>query len=177
MARSEYVYLQGKTKWFRHQGADQWGNYAHVLWLDPSSVKKFQELQESKDGINGIKNTIQKDEDGYYVTLRRPSEKEMKNGRKLTFRPPEVLDGSKTLPDGSNPPLPPEVRVGNGSDVTTKISVYTFTPPVGKNKGKAIRWESSRIDNLIPYSGTTDLDKYETRQVKGLSEQPPQQAF
>ena len=168
---NEYVFLKGKTKWFRANQPDSYGNWKHQLWLDGPSLEKFRELQTTKSGVQGIKNVLQKDDDGYYVTIRRPQQKLIR-GKVVGFAPPEVLDGSKTLPDGTNPPLR-DVIVGNGSDIVTKIEVYSHPIP-GGGRAKAVRWMSSRIDNLVPYEGRKDFTEDEERLVKGIEDQSPQ---
>lgn len=168
-ARTEYIYLKGKVKWFRHTAPDPWGNWKHDLYLDNGSLNIIKELQTVKDGVNGIKNVLKKDDEGYYIAVRRPQQKMMR-GKVVGFAPPEVLDGSVTLPDGSNPPLR-DTNVGNGSDVTTKCAVYTHGTP-GGGKAKAMRWESSRIDALVPFDGKADFNETEEKQIRGLSQQP-----
>jgi len=168
MAKTEFVYLQGKTKWFRHSAPNQWGNWAHDLYLDPPSLEKWKELQEGGEDIQGIKNQLRKDEDGYFVTLRRPIEKQMKTGKKMGFSPPDVY-----MADGVTPLR--GVLVGNGSDITTKLEVYThFIPGSTNKKARAIRWLSSKVDNLVPFENTKDLHEIEQRAAKGLAEQPAQ---
>jgi hypothetical protein len=169
MARSEYVYLKGKAKWFRHTRPDEWGNWKHDIYLDDASVDLIRELQLTKGGVSGIKNVLKKDEDGYYMSLRRPTQKIMK-GKVVGFQPPEVLDGATTLPDGSNPPLR-DTTVGNGSDITTKCMVYQHPTP-GGGQARAMRWESTRIDNLVPYEGRSEFTEQEAKMVDGLIEQP-----
>jgi len=167
MARTEFVYLQGKTKWFRHSAPNQWGNWSHELYLDTPSLEKFRSLQESTEGVSGIKNQLRKDDDGYFVTLRRPAEKQLRTGQKRGFAPPEVF-----MADGVTPLR--GVLVGNGSDVTTKIEVYQHFVPGGSGKAKAIRWLSSKIDNLVPFENTRDANEDEQRSAKGLADQPVQ---
>lgn len=169
MAKTDYVYLKGKVKWFRASKPDDWGNWKTDLYLVPESLEKVRELQTASSGVSGIKNTLKKDEEGYFITLRRPTAKTIR-GKLVGFTPPEVLDGTKTLPDGTNPPLG-EVAVGNGSDVTIKLSVYQHGTP-GGGKAKACRWEAARIDNLVPYEGKSDFTEGEKEQIEGLSEQP-----
>jgi len=167
MAKTEFVYLKGKTKWFRPEKPNEWGKRSHVLYPDADSLKILWKLKESTPTMSGIKNEIRKDEDGEYISISRPSSKEIK-GKIVAFEPPVVLDGSMTLPDGSSPPLR-GVFVGNGSDVITKIAVYSYNQPGSPGKrGRAIRWESSRVDNLIPYEGRKDFDEEEMKLTKGI---------
>lgn len=171
MAKSEFLYLKGKVKWCRPSAVDQWGNWKTELYPDAASLEILKELQAPKGNIAGVKTVLKKDEDGYFCTIRRPREKQY-GGKAVGFAPPEVLDGSQTLPDGSNPPLR-DINIGNGSDATIKIVVYTHrVPGAGDAKGRAIRWEAIRIDNLVPFTGKKDFNENEEQATRGLSEQP-----
>ena len=168
---SDFIFLKGKSKWFRHQQPDPWGNWKHDLYLDKESIEKIRELQLPKNNVQGIKNVLKKDEDGYYVTLRRPQQKMMR-GKVIGFAPPEILDGATTLPDGSNPPLR-DVLVGNGSDIVTKVEIYSHPTP-GGGRARAMRWLSSRIDNLVPFQSREELTDIEEKLTRDLADQPKQ---
>lgn len=166
---SEFVYLQGKSKWFKHQQPNKFGSWSHDLYLDPPSIDKFKALQEARGNTEGIKNTLKHDEDGYYVSLSRPTSKTIR-GKVVGFAPPEVLDR-----DGL--PLR-DMLVGNGSDITTKLDYYTYKKPIGSSRGSAIRWASSRVDNLVPFtSQRQEFDPDQLHQVEGLDRQPLQPEF
>lgn len=162
---TDIVYLQGKVKWFRANQPDEWNKYKHVLYPNPESLEKIRDLQTSTSGVTGIKNILKKDEDGYCISISRPASKTIK-GKVVGFAPPEVLEA-----DGKTPLR--NVLVGNGSDVTTKVEVYTHGTP-GGGRAKAMRWASSRIDNLVPYESRRDFTEKESEAVEGLAEQPPQ---
>lgn len=142
---TEYVFFKGKGSWVNPHKINQWGKYAMVLHPDQESLATFKAMQEEK----GIKNSLSKDDDGWYFRLTRNSEITVR-GKKVGLSPPEVFDGSRPLPDGGFAPL--TVAVGNGSDVVVKAEVYNYTIPgsAGK-KGWAMRWLSVRVDNLNPY--------------------------
>lgn len=168
-AKTKFISFRGKCKWFRATQLDPWGKWKHVLYLDADSLEKMRELQSE-----GVKNNIKKDEDGWFVTFNRPSQKTFQ-GQVKGFAPPEVLDGTQPkLSDGSYPPLR-EVLIGNGSDITTVCEVYEFkvpgTSPDG-SKGKACRWLSSTIHNLVPFMPSTDFDEGQKRAVKHLDDLP-----
>lgn len=155
---ASYKYWSGKCKWARTSAPDQWGNWKVTLYPTPETLEEIRELQ-----TQGLKTTIQKDEDGYYVTLRRPQEKNY-GGKIKGFAPPVVLnaDGS---PAGN-------VMIGNGSDVTVKVEVYKYNIPASNGKkGVAIRMEAIRINNLVPYEKDS-FPEDQALQVKGLDEQP-----
>lgn len=161
-SKTQYIFVQGKVKWFRHTSADDWGFWKHQMWLTPESLEKIRELQ-----AEGIKNVIKKDEDGYFITIRRPTQK-MIRGKVIGFAPPDVY-----LEDGKTPAR--DIMVGNGSDVTSKLEVYSHPTP-GGGTAKAIRWLSSRVDVLVPFDAQnqSDLTEPEKRTQKGLDEQPRQ---
>src|SRR5712671_946896 len=91
MAKTDYVFLQGKTKWFRPNAPNEWGKWTHVLYPNEESLNKIRDLQTSTDKTTGIKNILKKDEDGYSITLSRPTSKTIK-GKVVGFAPPEVLE-------------------------------------------------------------------------------------
>lgn len=165
MSNTENHYFQGKAKWVRVHNPDQYNNWKMDLYLTDESYKKLLDLKESKDGVSGILNVIKKDDDGYYTSFKRPASKLMR-GKTVGFAPPEVLDK-----DGVTPLR--DTVIGNGSDVTVKIQVYTYNKPAG-GKGRATRLEAIKVDNLIPYGGKKDMDDEMFRQTKGLDEQPEQ---
>lgn len=159
MAYTEFVFLKGKSKWVRHLTPNEWGKWSCVLYPDPPSLEKIRELQ-----AEGLKNTIKKDEDGYYCTFSRPTSKVFKT-KVQGFAPPEILDGRVTLPDGGHPPL--NENVGNGSDVTIKLEVYQHGTP-GGGKAKAARWLSLLVHTLVPYLSNSDMADVQQRAIKGL---------
>jgi len=161
MAKTDYVYLQGKAKWARLQTPDPWGNWKVTLYLNPEGYNTFTQLKEE-----GVKNTIRKDEDGYHVVLRRPTSKEMR-GKVQGFAPPEVIN-----PDGT--PLR-DVLIGNGSDITVKLEVYSHKTP-GGGTAKAARLLGVRVDNLVPFELSRDFEEGgdQEKMTKGLPQQPPQ---
>lgn len=170
MARTEIHYWKGKVKWCKPHAPDPWGNWKTDFYPIPEDLEKIKALKKTSDaGVNGIKNVIKKDEDGEFLALRRPQQKLMR-GKVMGFTPPEVLDGATTLPDGTNPPLRDQ-PIGNGTDATVKVLVYTHGTP-GGGQARAMRWESIRIDNLVPYKSREDFDPVTQKQIEGLSEQP-----
>jgi len=168
MARTEQFYWRGKVNWCRPHQPDPWGNWKTNFYPIPEHLEQIRKLKETDNGVSGIKNTIKKDEDGEFIVLRRPQQKMMK-GKVTGFSPPEVLDGSKTLEDGSNPPLR-DTPIGNGSDVTVKVSVYQHGTP-GGGKAKAMRWDAVRIDNLVPFV-KKGFSEEEGKQIGDLMDQP-----
>lgn len=173
MSNSKFYYFKGKCKWFRPNKLSDYNKWEHVLYLDEESLNVFKELKEGTDKIEGLRNKLQYDEDGYHVRISRPSNKNIK-GKIVGFSPPIVLD-REGIPLRS-------MNVGNGSDVTTKVEVYNYPIPKGmqqgnKTLGTAMRWESTRIDNLIPFAERTDFTAPEQLQVEGLRDVVPQKEF
>lgn len=128
---SKYYYLSGKAKWARlFTPDDKYKNYKIDLALDDKSKEVFVD--------SGMTMQAKTQDDGIYVTFRRPEAKLIKN-EMVKFDPPLVTDG-----DGNKV----EALVGNGSDVTIKVVVYDTV------KGKGHRLEAVRVDKLIPYEKT-----------------------
>lgn len=165
-----FEYIKGKVKWHRHNRTNEWGKYSTTIYPDPESLTKIRDLQSE-----GVKNVIKKDDDGYYVSFTRPAQKEIR-GRMQSFSPPLLLNGSVTLEDGTHPPYPPEVNVGNGSDVTLKLEVYQHKTP-GGGRAKACRWLTTLVHNLVEYKGKDDLDEEDRRAAKGLDSSQTEPLF
>src|SRR3972149_446704 len=157
---TEYIYLKGKAKWGRLSSADPWGNYKVTLYPNKEALDQIFELQKK-----GLKNTLRKDDDGYNITFRRPTQKTIR-GRVVGFASPLVFKE-----DGETPLK--EALIGNGSDITIKLCIYDFMTP-NKVKGIAARLESVRVDNLVAYVSGRDFEGDEREQQKGLPEQSPQ---
>lgn len=155
----EYVYFQGKCSWANHLvNADSEYNKWHVtLHFTPESLEKFRELK--------LKTHLRKDDDGYNAKLSRPCTKLIR-GKMVSFAPPQIFDK-----DGK--PFERTTHIGNGSDVTVKCELYKYSPPGSKNKENAIRLESVRVDNLVPYEPKRDYTATEAKAAEGLENHPP----
>lgn len=162
---SEFIYLTGKAKWARlDRPDDKFANppvWSIQLYMDDKTYQEFSKIKEEK----GLLNVIKKDDDGYNVLLKRPTSKLMR-GKLVPFSAPEVLEQ-----DGKTPLR--SALVGNGSDVTCKVEMYSYNKPTG-GKGHAIRLMSVRVDNLIPYNAQRDFepDSQAERNVRGFDQQP-----
>lgn len=166
---TKYYYFSGKAKFGpRLTKPDlEYGCWSTVLYLDDKSLAQFRQLKETTDGVEGIQNELKQDEDGWYVNFRRPMEKNFQ-GKTQALTPPVVLDAN-------NMPWQESALIGAGSDLTIKVSWYSFNKPFKKGvKGSAIRLESARVDNLVPYEMKKDFTDQEHKQVQGLPEQPKQ---
>lgn len=166
---ARYEYLQGKAKWAKLVTPDtKFGDAWKVqLYLNDASYQKMLKLKEE-----GVLNNIYKDEDGYFVNLKRPTSILLKGNRPQALSPPEIMEA-----DGKTPLR--NALIGNGSDITVKLDVYKYrkaTDRFGEPTGIAIRLRSVRVDNLVPFEMKRDFTTEQQRTVKGLDEQPPQVA-
>lgn len=163
---SEYVYVKGKVSWVKYVTPDQMYNkWSVTLHPDEESIKAIQSLQMDR----GIKNQFKKDEDGYYIQFSRPIERKgkSKDGRTISIpmSPPVVLD-EKGQPMENVP-------IGNGSDATIKLEIYSHPTPSG-GRAHAARWAAMKLDNLIPFNKDTDFPNAEMKeQAEGLDGQQP----
>ena len=157
--KTENIYIQGKVSWLRANQPNQWNKYAVQIHPNPKDLEVIRNLQ-----AEGLKNTIKKDDDGYYTSFSRPVSKQYQTGKVQTFAPPEIMDKDGNKFEG---------QVGNGSDATLKIEVYEHATPAG-GKAKAARWVSARIDNLVPYVTEKDGFPDQVKAIEGLKEQPEQ---
>lgn len=126
------VYLTGIVKWAKvHKPDEKYQNFSLNLYPDKDTWAVFAE--------SGIGVTPKEDDDGKFITLRRPVQKVIK-GELVKFGPPAVFDkDKKDITD----------LIGNGSRVTVKVAVFDTI------KGKGHRMEAVRVDDLVKYSGGT----------------------
>lgn len=158
-----FIYWQGKAKWVRAVTPDlTYNKWNFVLYPDEKHLEEIRELQSK-----GVKNVLGKDDDGWKINISRPTQRVWK-GKVIAFAPPRVVDATGMPLDG--------VAIGNGSDVTAEIEVYQHGTPSGK-KAHAIRWESLRVDNLIPFEVKKDYPEPIASQVQDLVDKPKQRLF
>ena len=155
--KTEYVYISGKVTWFRTKAPNKWNKWSTQIHPDAKGLEIIRDLQ-----AQGCKNQLKKDDNGYYCNFSRPVTKETATGKIISFDPVEVFDRDGNRYDGN---------VGNDSDATLKLEVYSHATP-GGGTAKAIRWVSARIDNLVPFESERDLDKYEKEEAKGSGSKP-----
>lgn len=158
---SDTVYIQGKVSWVKYVTPDpMYNKWSVQIHPNQEGIEKIRELQ-----TEGVKNQFKKDEDGYYINFSRPTERKLK-GKIIGMTPPVVLNQDGTPMDG--------VAIGNGSDATLKLEIYSHPTPSG-SKAKAARWAGLKIDNLVPFNKDTDFpDPAMKEQAEGLDEQPQQ---
>ena len=165
MARAtNYVYVPGKLFWVRSIQPETFGDesfWSVTVYPTPDGMKEIKKLKEHP----AIMNVLKRDEDGDYIKFKRPCQKRW-GGQVRAFTPPLILDkDGKPLTD---------VLVGNGSDGVVKLEVYQFSKP---RVGRAARWESLRVDNLIPYEPNKDMMDNQQAQVAGLDKVPTLPSF
>lgn len=161
---TDTVVLQGKGSWIRYNKPDErYSKWSLVLHPTAQSLDVIKELQSTRDGISGIKNVLGKDEDGYYMTFSRPTTKVIQ-GQLKPFFPPVVVNA-----DGS--PFGTDKAIGNGSDITIELEVYTHKTP-GGGKAKACRWSKMRVDNFIPFERNRDMIPTELSRVDSIASAP-----
>lgn len=163
---TEFAYIKGKASWIFLKNVSDFSDWRITLHLDAEQVNKVLDLQ-----TQGVKNQLKKDDDGYYVRFRRPTEIKFKDKitgleRTIAMKPPEVViindQGEPEIFDGF---------IGAGSDVEVKLEVYQHGTP-GGGKAKAARLLGVRVDHLVPYTKENWTDET-TRAVKGLIEDKP----
>lgn len=158
MADDKFIYLQGKSKFAR--------NLISVDNFDKYSVSLCSMTPASYDLISAlnVRNIIKKDEDGYSVKLSCPRSKMMK-GKPVFFEPPTIIDT-----DGITKK---DLIIGDGSDITCKVQVYTYKPPGEQERKNAIRLASVRVDNLVPFLRERDLEGYDLQVAEDWQKKAP----
>jgi hypothetical protein len=139
--KTEMLDIHGKVKYIHAVHLSKYGDWNIVLYPDEKSLEVIRDLQ-----AEGLKNVLKKDEDNqYFIQFRREPEKLMR-GKMVAFTPPRVV----IVENGVGVPFD-GMKVGWGSDVTVRLEVRWVTPPTSTKQVPAARWDSLRVDNLVPY--------------------------
>lgn len=134
---TDKVILEGTFKWTRTTTPDPvYDCWSTAFYPSPDSLIQVMDLQSQ-----GVKNTIKKDEDGYFVSYRRPTKKQVKGKPDIVFEAPKV-----TLNGG---PIGDKL-IGNGSKGKLILEVYQHSTPTG-GKAKAARLFGIDITELVEY--------------------------
>jgi hypothetical protein len=157
LAKTQLMDVQGKIKFMHAVNLNKFEKWSVTFYPTPASLEYLRDLQSQ-----GLKNVIKKDDDGYYVNFNRDPQKVIK-GKVIAFSSPRIVDKDGQNMDGN--------RIGRGSDATIRLEVYEYQTPTG-GRSKAARWDSARIDNLIPWDPDTMLDSKEAEKVKDLASSP-----
>ena len=153
-----YEYISGKASWCKTKSPETFGNdsfWSATIHPDAKGLEFARELASK-----GMKNHIKKDDDGWFIKFKRPTERKLRNRSKMQMLPPEVIDQDNKPFDG---------LIGNGSDCTFKLEVYDHNTPTGA-KAKAARLAAIKIHTLVPYDVPSTTEKQQ-RLVEGLQEQ------
>lgn len=156
-SKTELIDVQGKVKYIHAVNLNKFETWAIVIYPTGPSLEIIRDLQ-----AKGIKNVMKKDEDGYFIQFKRDPTKLIR-GKVVAFAAPKVLGADGKLMDG--------LKVGKGSDVTVRLEVYPHGTPSG-GKSYASRWDSVRVDNLIPWEIDKDLPPSEAKEVRDLQASP-----
>ena len=141
--RTRTEYVQGKMKFVKVVKPDIMFNcWQATIYPTPDSLEKIREWQGQ-----GLKNTIKKDEDGWFIKFRCDVSKQRKDGTVWAFEAPKVVDKDGKPMDGN--------LIGDGSDGTLKLEVYEHPTP-GGGRAIAARLVGLRVDVLVPVEMTEE---------------------
>lgn len=159
MANRRYDYFTGLCKYARLKSPDP-ENGTWYINIYPNATDLPRLLAYKEDPA--IRNHVRKDEDGTFMKISRPQVKKRNVGADMVFEAPLVVDkDGKVITD----------LIGNGSNVTVQVEVYDYAHK-GK-PGRAIRLESVRVNELIPYVAKTNLqDPAQVRAATDMAKQP-----
>lgn len=132
---TEKMSFKGKVKWCRPDQVNEWGKYSTRFYPDADGEKQLKELS--------IKNTWNTDDDGEYLNVSCPAEREFR-GRKVINR--------VVIEDKEGNPHFTDVHgfIGDGSDVTLHLDYYDHPMKNSTKRGHAIKWTGLTIENLAP---------------------------
>lgn len=158
--KTELVDVHGKIKFCHAVSFNKYDKWSVTLYPTKDSLEVIRDLQ-----AQGLKNVMKKDDDGYFIQFSREPTKLIR-GKVVAFSAPKVIDREGKPFDGN--------KIGWGSDATIRLEVYTHGTPNG-GKAKAARWDSVRIDNLVPFEVDRDMPPADAEAVKSLhnAQEPP----
>lgn len=160
---SEDVLLKGKVSWVRMVQPNKYDKWSLTLHPDTESLNIIRDLQG-----DGVKNVVKKDDDGqYFLQISRPTTVELRKGVKQAVTPPIIthLDGRPM--EG--------VAIGNGTDGTVIVEVYSHPVPNTEKRAKAMRLSGLKIENLVPFEIKEDYgNPQQSAQAVKLAAEPVQ---
>jgi hypothetical protein len=127
---TKIFYFSGPCKWAKLSTPDEYNgqeSYKINVYLNKADLRTLDEA--------GSKIKVKEDDDGKYVTFSRKKVQEIAGDLK-DMGPPMVIDTNKESFTAD---------IGNGSDVTCKVSIYDT------RMGKGTRLEAVRVDNHVVY--------------------------
>ncbi len=158
--KSRFEFIQGKFSWAKVGRPDlEYNNWVITVHPTPDSLEKIREMQGE-----GLKNVLKKDEDGYFTRFRCPVSRPRKDGTIWTFEPPKVVDADGKPLDGN--------LIGNGSDGTLKLEVYSHGTP-GGGSAIAARLVGVRVESLVEFNPEKDYTEEEKKEIDDLRKAPP----
>lgn len=167
-----YHKFTGKANWAKVYEPEEFRgsvNWKIDVYLDDKQLKERTKI--------GLQSKVYDDENGKYVSFKRPKTKLIK-GVLNEFHGPKIFnaDGSSIVTYEKNEDGTDWVRVGtpvligNGSEVEVEIAVYDT------QMGKGQRLESVRIIDLIEYksdgSNSNSIVRSETPAATGTTKTP-----
>jgi hypothetical protein len=135
----KYYYLKGKSAWAKIKNPDkEYECYSVDLFLDGESKILFKD--------SGLQLKVKSTEDGDYIRLRRPLQKNFKDKGVVDNGPPQVL-----LKNADGDYTPFDDFIGNGSEIICKVRVYDT------NRGKGHELTVVAIEKLVEYKGAEEV--------------------
>ena len=136
---SKTHFMTGWAAWCKADVPDdRYGNYTMDLFLDEAGMQEFKN--------SGMRSEIKvADSD------KLPEDLQGKEFIKVRRDPDKLFEGMDAKPkklineDGEYVPF--DKKIGNGSYVTVKVSVYDT------QRGKGHRWEAVAVETLVPFEG------------------------
>lgn len=156
--------FQGKVSWVRMVNLNRYDKWSVTLHPNAESLERIRELQ-----ADGLKNVIKKDEDGYYIQFSRPPTIELRKGVKTGVTPPVITDKDGRPLEG--------VAVGNGTDATVILEVYTHPVPNSEKRATAARLAGLRVENLVPFDIKSDYTDKDQAAIAQKAADTPQQMW
>lgn len=130
---TKYLSLKGTTKYVNgmfgglFEADKKYGNFSIRLYPDTESWERYKR--------SGLRLEPKNDEDGDFLTFRRPEQK-LLNKELVNFGRPKVF-----FKEGDEPTR----NIGHGSTIEVNIAVYDT------REGKGHRLEAVRVLELVPY--------------------------
>lgn len=158
MAATQLVDVYGKIKYIHAVNFNKYNKWSVTFYPDNKSLEIIRDYQ-----AKGLKNVMKKDDDGYFIQFSREPTKLMR-GKVVAFAAPKVVDAEGKPFDG--------LKVGWGSDATIRLEIYQHGTPNG-GKAYAARWDSIKINNLIPFEmDKSDWSEEDKENIKSLTNAP-----
>lgn len=152
---TQTVYVTGIARWARVYQEDMdtaFNNERFHITVCPDAESSVM-LRAS-----GSRVKAKEDEEGTWYKFSRDNRKTFtRKGipEEELLGPPKIIIQDGNNPDGSPKYVPFNEKIGNGSTVTVKLSVYDT-----KQYGKGTRLEKVLVLNHVPYEGRTNEEPF-----------------